>query len=249
MPKKVRTHPGPFLIHAELMREWIEDDQQFPYMMPVVRGLGKLKFHPKVTFLIGENGTGKSTILEAVAVAYGLNPEGGSLNLQFATKETHSQLHKSLRLARTPAMPYDSFFLRAESFYNVATAIEEVGMLDPYGGKSLHIQSHGESYFTLFEQRFRRNSLYFMDEPEAALSPSRQLQFLRILHDYLQAGCQFVIATHSPIIMAYPDACIYQFTQEGIEEVQYKETEHYLITRSFLNNSAKALEVLFSEEE
>jgi len=217
--------------------------------VPAIRHLEKLVFHPKVTFLIGENGTGKSTLLEAIAVAYGLNPEGGGRNFNFTTRSSHSQLDEAIRLAKAPVGAATDYFLRAESFYNVATEIEKLGIpLEFYGGKSLHAQSHGESFFALFQNRFGKHGLYLMDEPEAALSPKRQLHFLAILHQHLQNGCQFVIATHSPIIMAYPDACIYLLGAEGIRETAYKDTEHFLITRGFLSNPDRMLSELLPEQ-
>jgi predicted ATPase len=216
-----------------------------------------LDFHPRVTFLVGENGTGKSTLLEAIAVACGLNPEGGSRNFRFATRASHSPLDECLRLARTAGLPGDSYFLRAESFYNVASEIERLDrepggggpIIGAYGGRSLHEQSHGESFFALFQHRFGEHGLYLMDEPEAALSPKRQIQFLAQLHDYIRRGCQFVIATHSPIIMAYPDARIYWLDADGIREVAYTETEHYLVARGFLGNPQRTLAVLLAEDE
>ena len=218
----------------------IPDADRFPFNLPALRGLTTLPFHPKVTFLIGENGSGKSTLLEAVAVAYRLNPEGGSRNFNFATRASHSPLDECVRLAKGPAIPGDSYFLRAESFYNVASEIERLDegpggpIIGAYGGRSLHEQSHGESFFALFKNRFRDHGLYLMDEPEAALSPKRQLEFLALLHDYVRRGGQFVIATHSPIIMAYPDARIYLLDGSGVREVAYTDTEHYLVTRGFL---------------
>jgi len=208
-----------------------------------------------VTFLVGENGTGKSTLLEALALGVGLNPEGGSRNFNFATRASHSELDACLRIAKTANLARDSYFLRAESFYNVATEIERLDrepgappLISAYGGRSLHEQSHGESFFALFQNRFRGRGLYLMDEPEAALSPKRQLQFLSILHDYCNQGAQFVIATHSPIIMAYPDACIYVLGEEGVREVPYLETEHYLITRGFLTNPQRTLREVLSND-
>jgi len=245
-------------VHLTLLRDRIPDPNSFPYNLPAVRGLTTLSFHPKVTFLVGENGSGKSTLLEAVAVACGLNPEGGSRNFNFATRASHSPLDECVRLAKAPgSSPGDSYFLRAESFYNVASEIERLDkepapgprLIDSYGGRSLHEQSHGESFFALFQNRFRGNSLYLMDEPEAALSPARQLQFLVLLHDFVRRGAQFVIATHSPIIMAYPDACIHVLGVEGIREVPYGETEHYLITRRFLGNPQRSLSELLAGEE
>ena len=234
-----------------LLRDRIPDATKFPYTLPAVRGLSTLEFHPKVTFLVGENGSGKSTLMEAVAVACGLNPEGGSRNFNFATRASHSPLDEAIRLVKAPAITGDSFFLRAESYYNVATEVDRLGpeILRSYGSVSLHEQSHGESFFALFRNRFGDNGLYLMDEPEAALSPQRQLQFLVLLHDYLDRGGQFVIATHSPIIMAYPDATIYQLDGAGVRPVAYEETEHYTVTRAFLANRRRSLSILLGDEE
>ncbi len=256
MARRQTSNPGPYLMHLELLRDRIPDATRFPYNLPAIRGLTKLLFHPKVTFLVGENGSGKSTLLEAIAVACGLNPEGGSRNFNFATRASHSSLDECVRLAKTVATHGDSYFLRAESFYNVATEIERLDndltigpkITPAYGGQSLHEQSHGESFFALFRNRFRQHGLYLMDEPEAALSPQRQQQFLSLMHGYVRAGGQFVIATHSPIIMAYPDACIYVLDGEAIREVPYAETEHYLVTRRFLNNPQRAIEELLGED-
>jgi predicted ATPase len=247
MARKRRSQPGPYLLHLELLRDRIPDATRFPYTLPAVRNLRKLVFHPKVTFLVGENGSGKSTLLEAVAVACGLNPEGGSRNFNFATRASHSPLDEAVRLARTIATPADSYFLRAESFYNVATEIERLGpwLLPAYGGRSLHEQSHGESFFALFKNRFGDHGLYLMDEPEAALSPIRQIEFLKLMHDYLRRGGQFVIATHSPIILAYLDAAIHVLSADGIRETAYTDTEHYLVTRGFLANPQRMLGELF----
>lgn len=256
MARKRKSTPGPYLLYLELLRDRITDAGGYPYTLPALRGFDTLNFHPKVTFLVGENGAGKSTLLEAIAVAWGLNPEGGSRNFHFATRASHSPLADCIRLARPPSTPRDSYFLRAESFYNVASEIERLDrdeggapIIGAYGGRSLHEQSHGESYFSLFRNRFGNHGLYLMDEPEAALSPRRQIQFLGLLHDYVKQGCQFVIATHSPIIMAYPDAIIYSLDAEGIREVAYIDTEHYLVTRGFLSNPGRTLSVLFDEEE
>ncbi len=255
MARKRKSTPGPYLLYLEVLRGRIPDVSRFPYNLPAFRALTTLPFHPKVTFLVGENGSGKSTLLEAVAVECGLNPEGGSRNFHFATRASHSSLDECVRLAKAPASPGDWYFLRAESFYNVASEIERLDegpgggpIIGAYGGKSLHEQSHGESFFALFQNRFRDHGLYLMDEPEAALSPKRQLQFLALLHDYVCRGGQFVIATHSPIIMAYPESRIYLLDGEGIREIAYTDTEHYQITRGFLSNPQRSLSVLLGEE-
>jgi predicted ATPase len=247
MGRKAKAPKGPYLLHMELLRDRVPSFDDFPYCLPALRSLDCLAFHPKVTFLVGENGMGKSTLLEALALSVGLNPEGGSRNFNFATRASHTDLEGCLRVAKY-VLPRDSYFLRAETFYNVATEIERLGVSGGYGERSLHEQSHGESFFALFQHRFRGDGLYLMDEPEAALSPTRQLEFLSILHDYCTKGAQFVIATHSPIVMAYPDARIYSLSKEGIREVLYQETEHYLITRGFLANPQRTLTELFSAD-
>lgn len=253
MARKRKITPGPYLLYLEILGDRVSDRNQFPYSLPAFRDLQTLEFHPKVTFILGENGSGKSTLLEAIAIAWGLNPEGGSANFHFATRASHSPLGDCIRLARPPSSPGDSYFLRAESFFNVATEIERLDegsgeILGGYGGKSLHEQSHGESFFALFRNRFRDNGLYFMDEPEAALSPTRQIHFLGLLHNYIKHGCQFVIATHSPIILAYPEATIYELSNAGIRSIAYTDTDHYLVTRGFLSNPQRTFSELFRED-
>ncbi|MEW6373424.1 MAG: AAA family ATPase [Pseudomonadota bacterium] len=223
----------------------------FPFSLPLVRSLGRLELHPQVTFFVGENGSGKSTLLEAIAVAMGFNAESGSRNFRFATRESHSPLHEHLRLARGIALPRDGFFLRAESFFNVSTEIERLdrespGLLASYGGKALHEQSHGEAFLSLFMERFKGTSFYVLDEPEAALSPQRQLAMLSRLHDLVQDGSQFLIATHSPILMAYPNAVIYECGAHGIGKVQYEDTEHYRVMHDFIANPQRMLKVLLA---
>ena len=255
MSRKRTRKPGPYLLHVERRPEHAPADC-YPFDLPAIRAIDTLRFHPKVTFFVGENGSGKSTLLEAIAVLCGLNPEGGSPNFTFRTRASHSALDEGLRLARPPAYPADSYFLRAESFYNLATEIERLDeggggrpISASYGGTSLHEQSHGESFFALFRHRFGTCGLYLMEEPEAALSPRRQLEFLALLHDFCKRGCQFLIATHSPIIMAYPDALLYVLDDAGIRPVPYTDTEHYQITRGFLSNPQRTLDVLLADEE
>jgi predicted ATPase len=233
-----------FIKSVDLKREQIASFEQYPFCLPAIRNIDKLAFHPKVTFFVGENGTGKSTILESIAAAYGFNPEGGSKNFSFSTADSHSDLCNFIKLAKGIRKPKDGFFLRAESFYNVASYIDALDreasfgppIKDAFGGKSLHEQSHGESFFSLFLHRLRGNGMYILDEPEAALSPSRQMSLISRMHELVNKNSQFIIATHSPIIMAYPDAYIYEIS-DGIRRVKYQETEHYQVMKAFINNT------------
>lgn len=232
--------PGPFIESVLFDRSRIIDPDHYAFGLPSIKELRKLDLHPKVTFFVGENGSGKSTMLEAIAVANGLNAEGGSRNMVFSTRESHSELYKILRLRRYHALIPDAWFMRAESLFNVATEIENLGVQSSYGPRSLHEQSHGEAFMSLVENRFSQG-LYFLDEPEAALSPQRQLEFLVLMHRIIQKDSQMVIATHSPIIMSYPDALIYSFGERGVQAVAYKDTEHYRVTRSFLESPERML--------
>ncbi len=235
-----------FLRSVTLLRERIKDPKEFPYCLPAIRALETLEFHRHVTFFVGENGSGKSTMLEAVAVLLGFNAEGGTKNFSFATRHTESDLHRALRPARSGRRESSGFFLRAESTYNVATYIDDLGLAQYYGGKSLHAQSHGEAFLTLVEQKFHPEGLYLLDEPEAALSPARQLRFLAYLYALASQGhAQFIIATHSPILLAFPDAIIYEFTERGIAPVKYEDTEHYQLTRDFLLRRDRFFRELF----
>ena len=207
--------------------------------LPVIKYLSKNKellFSSDVTFFVGENGTGKSTLLEAIAVAYGLNAEGGSRNFMFSTNDTHSELWEHLRLSKRDYAER-SFFLRAESLYNAATYMESLGM------DGLHQQSHGESFMSVIHG-FRGKGMYILDEPEAALSPMRLLTLMAEMNDLVNEGSQFIIATHSPILMSFPGASVLEFSQSGIKSVDYKETEHYQITKMFLDNPEKMLHYL-----
>lgn len=206
----------------------------------------ELIFQRPVTFLVGENGTGKSTLLEAIAVSYGFNAEGGTRNFNFSTNETHSNLHNNIYIAKE-AYPKDGFFFRAESFYNAASYIHDIGVSHNYGEKALHEQSHGESFLSLIQHRFKGNGLYLLDEPEAALSPGRLLTLLVCIHNLVQNNSQFIIVTHSPIVMAYPDSQIYEFTDCGISKVKYYDTEHYQLTRRFLENPERMLSHLLDQ--
>lgn len=246
-----------FLRSVELRREEIPDFSHYPFSIPALRGLEVLPLHPRVTFFVGENGSGKSTLLEAIAVALGFNAEGGSRNFNFATRRSESELHQHLRLVRGIVRPNDGFFLRAESYFNVGTEIERLDaeranappILDSYGGIAIHEQSHGESFLRLADSRFRGDGLYLLDEPEAALSPARQLSFLAIIDRLVRQSSQLIIATHSPIILAYPHAQILQFGPEGIAPIAYEETEHYQLTFDFLRHRQLFLKRLLGEPE
>ncbi len=213
-----------------------------------------LEFDRPVTFLVGENGTGKSTLLEGIAVACGFNPEGGTRNFNFSTRATHSVLGEYLTPARK-RYPRDGFSLRAESFYNVATNIDEMDegpamgprLIDSYGGVSLHRQSHGESFLALVQNRFGGEGLYLLDEPEAALSPSRLLTLIGEMDQLVKADSQFIVATHSPVLMAFPEARIYVLSEDGVRTAEYQETEHYQLTKRFLDDPERMLRYLLGD--
>lgn len=228
------------------------DPDDYIASLPVVKHIDQLNLNKRVTFFVGENGTGKSTLVEAIAVNWGFNAEGGSINFQFSTNNTHSNLFEYIALRKGIKRPDDGYFLRAETFYNVATNIEEIDAIpafsrkisESYGGKSLHHQSHGESFMSLVLNRFGGNGLYILDEPEAALSPSRQMSLLSCIHELVKQNSQFIIATHSPILLAYPEADIYELKDDGVKLTPYKETEHYNITMQFLNKPERMLKYL-----
>ncbi len=254
MPTPFATH---FIRSVSLKRSDVSSFSSYPFDIPAVRNLDSLEFHPAVTFLVGDNGTGKSTLLEAIAVAFGFNPEGGTHSFSFATRESHSQLHTCLRLVKGIKRPKTGFFLRAESLFNVATEIDRLDqdplggppIINSYGGVPLHEMSHGESFWALLIHKFHGQGLYILDEPEAALSPTRQLSALTRIHELVQEGSQFINATHSPILMAYPNARIFMFGDDAIREVAYEETEHYRVTRDFLEHRETMLHELLQSPQ
>ena len=254
---KALDNSEPYLRGIMLCRDQVPDFGRYPFVLPAVANLERLAFPKPVTFFIGENGSGKSTLLEAIAVVLRFNPEGGSRNFRFGTRESHSELHSYLRPVRGVSRPRDGFFFRAESYFNLATEIEkldaEPGGSPPiapaYGPRALHEQSHGESFLALLQHRFRGNGLYLLDEPEAALSPMRQMALLARVHDLVRARSQFIIATHSPILLAYPDATIYHCGPDGPRQMRYEETEHFHVTRDFLNRYPAMLRTLLDGDD
>ena len=203
----------------------------------------RISFNKPVTFFVGENGTGKSTLLESIAVLMGFNAEGGSRDFSFSTNDTHSELCEYMSVIKRKT-PKDGFFLRAESFYNTATYLEKNSNMLRYGGVSFHEQSHGESFLALVENRFTGNGLYILDEPEAALSPQRLMSLIVAIDELTKADSQLIIATHSPILMAYPNSEILELSDKGIQRKNLKDTEHFIITKQFINNPERMIRYL-----
>jgi predicted ATPase len=240
-----------------LLRDRVTDWDSYPFSVPAIRQLEKLDLRSRICFFAGENGSGKSTLLEAIAVHYGFGPEGGTRNFQNDTTESNHSIDplvKALRLSfdvRTRA----GFFLRAESFFNTVSYMDELDK-EPsagpkisrfYGGRSLHTRSHGETFFTVLELKCQRDGLFLLDEPEAALSPQRQLAFLVLIHDVLRKcrDAQFIISSHSPILLGYPGAQIVSFDDGVVHEIQYEETAPMQIVRRFVNDRESFLDELF----
>ena len=230
-----------------LKRDGIDDLEAYPFSIPAIRQLDELRLDPHVTLFAGENGSGKSTLVEAIAVAAGFNAEGGSRNVTVSTRPSHSVLHKHLRLVRGTRRPRTGYFLRAESFFNVATYLDEIPESVAWYGGRLHEKSHGESFISLVTNRFGPNGLYILDEPEAALSLRGNLALIRRMHDLVADGSQFIISTHSPILLGYPGATIYVLSDAGIVETRYEDTEVVELTRSFLDDRDQFLRHLFED--
>lgn len=236
----------PFLQYISLRNDIEEYPQEYPYTVPSVKFLEEIEFHPDVTFFVGENGSGKSTLVEAIAQYLGFNPEGGTRNVQLIQdEETTSGLHDELRGSKSYAKPTDYYFLRAESFYNIASYLDEIDSIRSYGGKSLHKQSHGEAFMSVLLHRLQGNGLYVFDEPESALSPERQLSTLVAMNKLVSQNSQFIIATHSPILMAYPNCIIYEIKSNGIHKVSFEETEHFKTYKMFFDNYEGLIHNLF----
>lgn len=237
------------LLEVSFNRTAINDWEKFPFCLPVLKNFEQLSFKKNVTFFVGENGTGKSTLLEAIANNYGFGKEGGSKNIAFHTTLQHdgSLLSPFLKLHWSQKI-LSGYFFRAESFFNLASYLDHLdygSALASYGGKSLHQQSHGEAFLALFQHRFAKGGFFLLDEPEAALSPQRQLSFLVILQEILKnSNTQFIIATHSPILLSYPNACILSFDDEKIHEIAYHDTASYQIMKGFVTNPERYLKEL-----
>jgi predicted ATPase len=244
-PHVTASTPSAPFVHAVRLRPGGED---YSATLPALRGLERLELDPRVTFLVGENGSGKSTLVEAIAVAAKLNAEGGGRTQQFSfsTRPSHSSLHLRLELERATLPPLNAFFLRAESVFNLATAVEGAAMQNVFQ-RPLHEQSHGESFLDIAVNRLGPRGFYIFDEPEAALSVNGQLALMRRMYELVQEHSQFVVATHSPILLGYPDATILELSDAGIHRVEYDETPQVELTRSFLENPQRFLRHLLSD--
>ncbi|QBP41970.1 AAA family ATPase [Paenisporosarcina antarctica] len=229
------------------------NDRSYPFSIPSIKGSNSITFTSEVTFFVGENGSGKSTLLEAIAYQCGFNTAGGGRNNMYEIKSSNSTLGEHIRLSWLPKIN-QGFFLRAESFFHFASYLDQLSVDSPdifrsYGGKSLHEQSHGEAFFSLFNNRFGQKGIYLLDEPEAALSPARQLALLRIIRQLVKEGnSQFIIATHSPILLGYPESKILNFDTTPVSEIEYEDTDHYQIMKGFLNRRDLYLKELFKED-
>ncbi|GAB6987967.1 AAA family ATPase [Paenibacillus pini] len=237
-----------YLRSLQILKNESYDPSRYPFTIPSIKQLESLSFSSNVTFLVGENGSGKSTLLEGIADQCGFNTAGGGKNNYYEVDAAQSILGQHIRLSWLPKAT-NGFFLRAETFYQFASHLDTIpGSLRFYGGRSLHKQSHGEAFLSLFNHRFGKGAIYLLDEPEAALSPARQLALLRVIKD-LENEAQFIIATHSPILLGYPNAQIMNFDEVPIQEVRYEDTLHYILTRRFLENRESVLEELFRDDE
>ncbi|WP_373231017.1 AAA family ATPase [Cohnella sp.] len=235
-----------YLRSLEILRNANTDPKSYPFSIPAIKALNSLSFRTNVTFFVGENGSGKSTILEAIAYQCGFNTAGGGKNNNYDVDSSSSALGDCIRLSWLPKIT-NGFFLRSETFYHFASHLDTMPeSLQYYGGRSLHKQSHGEAFLSLFNHRFGKKAIYLLDEPEAALSPARQLALLRVIKD-LENEAQFIIATHSPILLGYPDAQILNFDAQQLEEIRYEDTLHYIVTRRFLENRKIVLDELFND--
>lgn len=236
-----------FVKKVRLDREKINNWNEYPFNIEVIKNFDEITFNKNVTFLIGENGIGKSTFIEALAVALGMNPEGGSQNFMFSTKETHSKLYQYLKIPMINR-PVTKYFLRAESFYNVISEIDNLGVRGFYDNQDMHKCSHGESFIHLVRSRFYPKGLYILDEPEAALSPSRQMTLLCMIDDLAKKGAQFIISSHSPILISYQDGEILDLNN-NFNKVKYEDTDVYKLYKMYLDMPYEMQRRLFQDIE
>ncbi len=237
------------LLINKIMIDWSQiEETSWLHQIESIRNLDELELKAPVTFFAGENGSGKSTLLEAIAIAAGFNPEGGTRNYAFSTFDSHSPLHEAVRLSRGIRRIRNGYFLRAESFYNVATMEEEYSRGPGGRPKHYHMKSHGESFLAIAQDHFNADGLYFLDEPEAALSPQRQLTLLIEIAECVKRGAQFIIVTHSPILLGLPEAEILSFDEGRVHEISYEETDSYRVTSLFVNNRERLLKELLEDE-
>lgn len=260
--KKIIEIDGPMLDKVKVNFTPEIDFTQYPFAVPIIKNLKDIEFPSQVTFFIGENGAGKSTILEAIAHNAGFGAEGGSKNINFKTSEeqtyTGTQKLAEHLILSWRNKPKNGYFFRAESFFNVANYLDQIARTGgggpektyaSYGGKSLHEQSHGESFLSFFQNRLGNGGFFIFDEPEAALSPQRQLSLLVIINELCKnSNAQFIIATHSPLILAYPNATIYSCDADALKPISYTDTEHYQVTKRFLDNPERFLHHLFKAD-
>ncbi|WP_372630331.1 AAA family ATPase [Cohnella sp.] len=241
-----------YLKEVTILQDRFPSRGGYPFSVPALRKTDRLRFEAPVTFFVGENGSGKSTLLEAIAWQCGFHTGGGGVNQIYELENSEAAFGPYIRLSWLPKVR-NGFFLRAESFFDFASHLDREAREQPryrdeiyasYGGRSLHEQSHGESFLSLFRSRFGKQAIYLLDEPEAALSPARQLNLLSILHG-MRSSAQFIIATHSPILLGFPDARIYSFDEAPIAEIAYEDTLHYQLTRRFLENRSAVFRDLF----
>lgn len=242
-----------YLKSLDINKEKIPKDD-YIYNLSVIKNFEKIEFKKPITIFVGENGLGKSTLIEAIATKLGFNAEGGSIHFNFKTRQTESDLNRYIKIIKGPYRPKDGYFLRSESLYNVASNIDDLDSIEcnappislAYGGKSLHNQSHGESFLSIFFKRFMGKGLYILDEPEAALSPVSQMSLLIRINQLVNLDSQFIIATHSPILLAVPNSQILEINEDGIFERKYFETQHYEVMKNFFENTDKVVSSLIN---
>jgi predicted ATPase len=239
--------PGPY-IRGLAFREGSPPHADYPFV-PAVRALAELKIDPRVTLLAGENGSGKSTLIEAIALASGFSSQGGSLSGELGRAERldHGDLAAHIELEHGSSRPRIGFFLRAESFFNIASSIDGQDLFEVYGGRPLHDQSHGESFLALAANRFGSDGLFILDEPEAALSVTGQLALIAVIHRAAREGSQFILATHSPILLSYPGAAVYELTDAGLARVEPADTDAVRLTRDFIDAPGRFLRHVIDE--